>query len=254
MYKVLSIQIYDEEDACTTLFLGIIIDANRMAWFHYKDVMRILNIKKEPHGRVSEGNVQRLVELCVFKPPAPYARDMRFINEPGLYQLMCISTRPSDYIDQVQNWLTTYALPTLRDKRSRKDTDFFTQASAYELDDATLRQNGFLYLASTPTEQEKNIFKFSSSVNIDYCLNKFSRITFEEWKLVAAFETNDRFVDYERACKYLEKQLISSDFYRFNSTEDAIQTCKNIYEKIKTRDSTYYYDENMCTQKYNFTC
>lgn len=237
--------------------LNVFLDANQSAWFRYMNVASVLmyeNVNKALAAHVFKCNYAHWNDLDPFDDvqQRPRRHGPVYVNEAGLYQLMSHSVAPPSYLEHFQDWIFSEVLPNIRDRYCRDHMEYFTSMSQLDLNDATLRR-GFIFVATTPSLELVHKYKIVTTTNVEHRLKQLSCITFEDWQTVAVFETSDRLIDAMRLRNLLQPYFCCKDFYEFTSTADALELCKKAYVKTKTRDSTFFYDNDMIKRKYSYT-
>lgn len=232
--------------------LQVFIDSNQLAWFNFKNIQTILEFDDDYDAlsHVFKHNYETWNRLYGCGEPTYFWKsDPIFINEAGLYQLYPHSPAEWKKISLFSQWITEEVIPDRRECRRRNDIEFFCGLSQADLNDASMRR-GFIYITTTPYLESINIYRILSSTDVENRLRIISDNTFEDWEVVAKFETTDRFVDEFRMYNILQPHLNKKTFYKFTSRDDAIAICKNAYITVKTRSSSHYYDEFMNLKKY----
>lgn len=200
----------------------IVIDEQKMYWFKGKDIATFLDYslpKKAIQEHVKSTNKKQLKDLI--SPNMCSLKNLQhqtiFITECGLYSLLMHSKMP--LAKKFFDWIVNDVIPTLRKHQGTQQ--FIQNFNDYKYDECE-KTMGYIYIASTPSYAERNIYKVGCTTHLDGRLNSLNTSNIESFKYynVIAIDLEKNHITLEKLLhKMLENKCFIREFFEL-TTDD----------------------------------
>lgn len=197
----------------------IYLDEKQIPWFAAKEVASAVGYA-DPDDAIRK-HVDNLDQIertnCNISTNLP--PKSIFINKSGLYSLMLNSKTLTAL--RFQKWVTSELLPSLRQKRNFGIVQQILYA-ANAANNENFSPIGYVYMATNDLLIEKKRYKIGTTHCLNQKMETLNDSSPYEWRMVFAYETNDRFNVVKLVhLEFLERHIVR-DFFEFDSIIQAL--------------------------------